>query len=203
MPDVIIEYDRMYSENPTRWDIKEIDEQRFEALAEYENTGNKILDIGCGSGHTLAYFAERWKDKQYYGIDWSQVAVRHAAPRLPDMDIRCETLEACKLKQMNIVILGGVAEHFENLPHSLRFVKKIASNDGIVFMEVPNCISYSGAHGEGFYKTKANGQTEWHMTRQRWEEVLHENGFEIIKSITGKKVYNEFIWILKKQNSKE
>ena len=197
MQSLIDEYDRMYSENPVRWDLTDLDAQRFEILRPYCEDGNSLLDVGCGSGHTIEYFADRLPDLDYYGIDLSGVAINHARTVNPQAALVQTSIQDCVFRNIDIVLLGGVAEHFQNLSEGFSAVKKVLARNGIVYMEVPNCIAYPEAHGEGFYKTRADGQTEWHMTRPAWEEVLVGNGFEVIQSVKGQKLYNEFIWILK------
>lgn len=193
------DYDRLYTEYPERWDLIRLDEVRFGVLSEHlHEEPTSILDIGCGSGHTLEYFAKRWKTPIYYGIDPSPVVVRYARARLLDEAlIRCETLEDTTMREMDVVLLGGVMEHIEQLAYGFYRLGQIVAKSGIVYLEVPNCISYQDAHGEGFYRIRASQQAEWHKTRESWEEVILSNGFQIVRSINGPEKYNQFIWILK------
>lgn len=195
MSNAASDYDALYTEYPERWDLIKLDEVRYNVLSKYPEP-ESLLDIGCGSGHTLEYFAKRRTNTQYYGIDLSPVAVKYAAARLPGAVIRCETLQDTTMREMDVVLLGGVMEHIEQLTYGFHRLGQIVAKSGIVYIEVPNCISYHDAHGEGFYQIGA--QAEWHRTRDSWENVIKSNGFEIIQSITGLEKYNEFIWILRK-----
>ena len=197
MSDTVNEYNRMYTEAPDRWDITALDQLRYEVLKPYGAPVN-CLDIGCGSGHTIEYLSHYWNKTRFYGIDLSPVAVAFAATRVPWANIQCDYFENCILPQMDAILLAGTAEHFPDLERSFKKLRAMLDRNGIVYLEVPNCITYPNAHGEGFYKTRADGQTEWHLPRAAWETIIKQNGFVIDKSVTGPKAYNEFIWILRK-----
>ena len=193
------DYDALYTEYPERWDLIRIDETRFAVMAEtLPEQPESLLDIGCGSGHTLEYFAKRWGAVQYYGIDPSPVAVKYARARIPGAFIRCETLEDTTMREMDVVLLGGVMEHVEQLAYGFYRLGQIVAKSGIVYLEVPNCIAYQDAHGEGFYRLREKSQAEWHRTRESWEDVILNNGFTIVRSVIGPEKFNEFIWILKR-----
>lgn len=200
MPDSLaLEYDRMYTEAPARWDMDELDSVRHHVIKQLAIAQDRrLLDIGCGSGHTLKYMHDRWPDMDYFGIDLSLEAVKLAQVNAPFAEITCTRLENCDLDGMDIILLGGVAEHFIDVIGSLRRVREMVRADGIVYLEVPNCIEYPGAHGEGFYRIRADAQMEWHYSRPRWETIIKEAGLVILQSIAGPNKYNEFIWILSK-----
>ena len=199
MPDSLAqEYDRMYIADPARWDMDELDRVRLHVLKDYAEAGAKLLDIGCGSGHTLKYLHEHWRTVAYYGIDLSPAAVELAKANAPFAEIVCTRLTDCDLEGMDIIMLGGVAEHFADPRRSLQYVRRMLDDGGIVYLEVPNCLAYGDAHGEGFYRIRAGDQTEWHLPRAEWEKIINDAGFVILKSITGPNKYNEFIWILSK-----
>jgi SAM-dependent methyltransferase len=178
------EYDSLYQSCPTRWSGGGRDSFLTENLEEVDS----VLDIGCGTGHTLKHIGEVWKSK-LYGLDFSSEAIKIASKNVPDGIFFKGTIDDIE-GQFDLVILMGVGEHFED-HKELGKIRKLMK--GLLYMEIPNCLSYSGK-GEGFY---GNHQKEWHLQRDKWESILKENGFEIVKSLVGKKPAWEFIWVLK------
>jgi len=51
----------------------------FRRVAENYMSGKDILDFGCGTGSDLCYFAERFPDKKFVGLDISQNMLDEAA----------------------------------------------------------------------------------------------------------------------------
>jgi len=51
---------------------------------------------------------------------------------------------------------------------------------------------------EGFRRlNKGSRQVEWHLYRKTWEQIITGAGYEIVKSIKGPRMENEFIWVVK------
>jgi hypothetical protein len=68
------------------------------------------------------------------------------------------------------------------------------ADDGVVYMEVPNNLTYSNSKGEGFYEQGV--QREWHLTRETWEKFITEAGFKIVRYASRPGAFWELIWIL-------
>lgn len=180
-------YDTIYTEWPDRWgNDGGRDEYVFENLIQPAS----VLDIGCGNGHTLAYLSEKWPETKLYGVDISPVAISLAMDKVPFGSFFIGTVDDVDVK-VDIAILLGVAEHFEDLDELGR-VKKVLNERGLVYLEVPNCISYR----PGKEDFRGGIQDEWHFYKETWERKIKEQGYNILKSIVGKKATWEFIWIL-------
>ncbi|HLA87372.1 MAG TPA: class I SAM-dependent methyltransferase, partial [Anaerolineales bacterium] len=100
----------------------------------------------------------------------------------------------------NCVLALGVLEHIEDIPGSLMKMRDLLTHDGVLYIEVPNCIGYPYSENvEGFRELNGGSrQTEWHLFRQSWEQHFRDAGFVIIQSLTGPSITSEFVWILKK-----
>ena len=192
-------YNKIYSDNPAKWDVEYRDEVAFYVLSQHTQEPKTFLDIGCGNGHTIEYFSKRWPDTEYYGIDLSDVAINFAKERIPEANFIRTSYEDADVPLCEVVVLMGVAEHFENLRGSLSDLKKYGK---LIYIESPNCLSYSENKEEGFRVTgeligNPTHQSEWHLTRNTWEGSIRHAGLEIVKGYEGLTPETEFIWMLK------
>ena len=195
-------YDQIYKANPHKWEMEEYDRLAFDTLNEYfgGDPPKTLLDIGCGNGHTLKYFADRWPGVAYIGLDISNEAIQLAHKRVPGASFFCGAFEDTALpKKYDCIIMLGVIEHFKDLPKSLIKLRKTLAENGICYIEAPNCIAYpESAHVEGFRKTNVGShQMEWHLYRSTWERYLTDIGFEIVASLNGTNMQSEFVWLVR------
>ena len=188
-------YNKIYSTRPLRWDDKERDVFVGDSLSE----PSSLLDIGCGTGHTIRHLSSVWPETEFYGVDLSSVAIQLANDRkipnakfyvgdVMDMDI--------EIPAVNTVLLMGVAEHFRNQQDIAR-IRKFIKPSGFLYLEIPNCLSCDDSKEEGFRKTSGgSGQDEWHLRRETWEDIIKVAGYKIAKSLIGHRSSWEFIWVL-------
>jgi len=184
-------YNKIYSDNPKKWSISWRDEFAYKVISRH-TTPESVLDIGCGNGHTLAYLHKHW-DAEYYGIDFSKQAIEIAKRNAPFAKLSCEKFEDSSATA-DVVVIMGVLEHFKELEKALL---KLRDTGRLIYVECPNCLSYSDMTYEGFRRTSnATAQQEWHLTRETWEGYILEAGFEIVESVVGKTKTTEFVWVL-------
>jgi SAM-dependent methyltransferase len=195
-------YDRLYKANPHKWEVEEYDHFAFSTLNIYFDLDppKSLLDIGCGNGHTLEYFAKRWPETAYTGLDLSNEAIQLAHKRVPGAALFWGAFESTILpKKYDCILLLGVIEHFEDLYRSLSNLRGILAENGICYIEAPNCIAYpESMHEEGYRKTNVGShQEEWHLFRPLWERILVNEGFEIVRSLKGPNLQSEFVWLVR------
>lgn len=171
----------------------------YTVLSHYTEVPETILDVGCGNGHTIEYLNKLWPDTLYYGVDLSDVAIDLAREKVPGANFISGSYEDADIPYCDVVILMGVAEHFENLLDSLSDMKNYGD---LIYIESPNCLGYSNDNEEGFRTTtKLDGATifqrEWHLSRSTWEGTIKHAGLDIIQTWTGPTPETEFIWLLK------
>jgi trans-aconitate methyltransferase len=198
---LIKEYNKFYKRNPEKWTSDERDEVTYQNIAGYlKQIPWTVLDIGCGNGHTIAYLHKKWPETDFAGIDLSPEAIAIAKKKAPSAQFFEGFLDKIKSdRQFDVVILLGVAEHFEDIVPNLILVRKLINHNGIAYIEVPNCIAYpTSAPVEGFRRVEfGSRQTEWHLLRETWEKHLSDAGLEIVQSLNGPHDPPEFIWIVK------
>jgi SAM-dependent methyltransferase len=73
-----------------------------------------LLDIGCGTGRDLGYFAERWSD--CIGVDYQQSMVDYARRQHPGVDFRTGDMRTLRLDRTfdAITCLGYVLANIHN-----------------------------------------------------------------------------------------
>ncbi len=187
-------YNDVYRANPGKWAAAvERDFVAFKLLSKLHEEPEGMLDFGCGNGHTLQFFKDKWPDTKYTGVDISDVALKLAQIRVPEGKFY-QTMPEGK---WDIITIMGVAEHF---PHPASELERLASYlepGGHIYLEVPNCLSYSDSNEEGFRETFAGaGQIEWHWKRKTWEKAIRDAGLEITMSFWSPIPTWEFIWVL-------
>jgi SAM-dependent methyltransferase len=195
-------YDRIYKKNPHKWEIAEYDRLAFDVLNEYlgGEPPKNLLDVGCGNGHTLEYFARHWPEVAYSGLELSGEAIRLARRRIPEASfIQGNFEETIFPNKYDCITLLGVIEHFEDLAKNLEKLRRIMAVDCICYIEAPNCIDYpKSAHEEGFRETNSGShQEEWHLFRSTWESILINAGFEILAALKGINLQTEFVWLVR------
>jgi SAM-dependent methyltransferase len=201
------EYDGFFRSDPLRWDDSKKDRYALDLIALYlwatkQDAPKTMLDVGCGSGHTIEYFSHTWPGTKMHGLDLSDVAIEFAEKRVPQGQFTADSLEDVILtRTFELVTLMGVLEHFPDPARALGKIRELLSPNGIVYVEVPNCIAYARSERfEGFRPSNTkNKQWEWHLFRESWEEIIRSAGFCINLAIKGPRLGIEFIWILTRQ----
>lgn len=103
----------------------------------------RILDVGCATGRLLALL----RDKGFpnvHGLDPSPSCAA-AAQRLYGIPVRTTTLSRLHEsgEAFDVVILVGVLEHINDLDTALREVHDVLSPQGIVYVEVPDALTFA------------------------------------------------------------
>ena len=115
-----------------RWNA----ERTFQRLREAGVTSGRVLEIGVGSGATLAYL--RQKGFQVMGCDMSRaVAERTAATH--GIPVHCGTLSSLPRQEvMDAIVMNHVLEHVGDPVALLRDAKRLLKANGVIHIAVPN-----------------------------------------------------------------
>lgn len=192
----VAQYDKMYRDRPERWISPRRNAFAITALGRY-GAPKLLLDIGCGSGHTIAYLKQYWPNTEYYGVDLSGEALKLARERVPDAKFVQGKLETMKMdKKFDLILLMGVVEHFPDLPLALDKIHKLKTKNGRVYIETPDKLDYLGSSAEGWFEGDDAEQSEWRYTHKTWERVLQDNGFTIKDRHLGGHWTHKFVWVV-------
>lgn len=190
-------YNKIYQDKPDKWSVPWRDKLAYYILSNHTQEPKTFLDIGCGNGHTIEYFIQKWPITTYYGIDLSDEAIRLAEKRVPEANFICTTYEDADVPLCDVAFLLGIAEHLEDLVPSLRKLKKFGK---LIYLESPDCITAGLRNGsnnkdEGFRIThNGSGQKEWHLKQSTWEQKFRFAELEILQFYPGT---HTFIWVLR------
>lgn len=193
--DSVAFYNDLYMTQPGKWNLSERDQYAFMILRELVKP-ERVLDFGCGNGHTLEFLHDQWPEAHYTGVDISDIALRLASFNLP----AGEFYQSMPQGEWDLILIMGVAEHFYPDPATdLMQIGSHLSQNGIMYLEVPNCLKYAPEKGDGFRQTiGGSGQEEWHLLRESWESIIDKAGLKIVMGVSGLAPEWEFIWILRR-----
>lgn len=142
--------------------------------------GNKILDIGCGSGLLEQYLI----DREVIGVDISLPALNNAKKNAPWAkyilsDIRSLPIkDGCVDNVAMIAVLGGVAEGEEVV--AFREAKRVLKDGGHLII----LVSQQRQPYALLVPYRLFGGWKWrHFDAQLLQRQLRENGFNISKII--------------------
>lgn len=107
----------------------------------YSQQSERILDIGCSTGHLL-YLLKRRGFGNLHGIDPSDVCRKIAKEKY---NINIQTTEIFSFHpkiKFNLVILAMVLEHIDKTRDLIRKVDSLVSKNGYVFISVPDAGNF-------------------------------------------------------------
>ncbi len=196
--ELVKEYDDYFTNNPQKWAVTRRNEYAAEIITKYKPAPRKVIDIGCGNGHTVAYLQRVFVEAEFFGLDLSPVACQLAKQNTNNaMIFNCFIEDFNPGFKFDVITCLGTAEHFTDPKAGLRLIKDHLEPGGILYLELPHNLLYSP--GPENYRRLSCGskQVEWHLERSAWEQILLECGYEIVASYTGDKGPWEFIWVLR------
>ncbi len=173
-------YDRLYGE----WMGQHVNDDQACRMLDYLGTrpGQRLLDIGCGTGHTVRAALDRGLDA--VGVDISAVALSQAAIQY-GLGNRVFLAAAEDLPWSDgtfdhISILGSL-EHFLDPACSVREVARLLKPGGRAAILVPN-----SHHIRAIYNVFQYGEIlsdlqdyERFATRKEWERLFTQNGLQV------------------------
>jgi 2-polyprenyl-3-methyl-5-hydroxy-6-metoxy-1,4-benzoquinol methylase len=133
-----------------------------------------FLEIGCGTGESLAYFSQAFQIEKALGIDLAEEAVRLARERYGN-DRRL-SFQAGDFAQLSarwpLIICMDVLEHLEKDEEALVKIKELLETNGLLFLFVPGGPMRSDDAVFGHFRR---------YTRSQIRGVLQASGFEILR----------------------
>lgn len=136
---------------------------------------NKLLDYGCGTG---AFVQTTTKDNwQSFGVEPSSEA-RQEATRITNVPIYT-SLEEASTHSFDVVTLWHVLEHVPNLDQILQKLKSMLSNNGTMFIAVPNHLSWDGNHYKEYWAGYDVPRHLWHFSDQTMKLLVEKNGLQL------------------------
>lgn len=117
---------------------------RYELLESLPHNLDKVLEIGCGKGRTLAWIKEQMACKWVAGVEINQKAAADSSKCVDDLYIGdIETLELpISENSLDAILCPDVLEHLVDPWSTLKRLKKYLKPNGILIVSIPNVRNY-------------------------------------------------------------
>jgi 2-polyprenyl-3-methyl-5-hydroxy-6-metoxy-1,4-benzoquinol methylase len=154
---------------------------RFQVMADVilpflTSTQMRIFEIGCANGQLLALLKKNGYEN-VLGIDPSPVSAEIAREHY-GIQVSANTLSDLPIddQKVDFLIMAGVLEHLQELSPALQQLRKILSDDGSIFITVPDASRYEEGEDAPFQEFSVE-----HINffgPDSLENLLKANGFE-------------------------
>ncbi len=165
-------YGRLYSI------IRKINiKRKFRLVTTYCSSGN-ILDIGCGTGELLRFFASNgWV---VTGIE-PNVAARKFAKNKYSICVFSEN-ELAKFESgtFDIISMWHVLEHVSDLHKSLAQIKRLLKDDGTLFISLPNFSSPESKTYVNYWSALDVPRHLYHFTQNTFVQLISKYNMKLI-----------------------
>jgi len=164
--------------------------EAYTIILDYLNVekGEKLLDVGCGTGFLLKAAAERGLET--YGIDISEEAVKISGKISPDSEVIEGKGEEINLPDnyFDYVTCIGALEHFINMEKGIDEITRVGREEALFCIVVPNsnCL---------YWKIKGKRGTEQQDINERllslddWTNIFRQRGLEVINVYQDKWIF--------------
>jgi len=147
---------------------------KHELIIASKPTGS-ILDYGCGTGEFLHYMQERkWTVS---GLEPTEVA-RQKASELLRQPISKSASEIGEQK-FNVITLWHVLEHIHDLNETIRQLKKLLTEDGTLFIAVPNHESLDTKKYGAYWAAYDVPRHLWHFSKKTMKQLMSNHGLAV------------------------
>ncbi len=162
--------------------------------------GNKVLDVGSGTGYFLNYLQQNGFIVQ--GVEMSDSA-RDFSIQQFGLDVRKTMDEIEDVGQFNSITLWHVLEHLYDPDIYMQHFKKLLQADGTLMIALPNHDSYDGKKYESYWAAYDVPRHLWHFKPDTFKRFADNNGFTITKKymMPFDPFYNSILSEKYKQNS--
>lgn len=140
---------------------------------------NSILQIGCGTGETLAHL----KGDRKVGIDISSSMISVAKENFPAIDFQVREAENIRLEeQFDVIILSNVLGYFENVSDVLIEIKKHCHPSTKIFIQHYSNLWKPIIQLSEFLGLKVKCPPQNWLSKKDIENLLYMAGFESYRS---------------------
>jgi ubiquinone/menaquinone biosynthesis C-methylase UbiE len=116
-----------------------VDGMRVRRVAKHITPGDKILDIGCGSGLLLSALPNGC---EYTGIDRNEAAMNENRKRFPSARFEDGDVISGKLPFANecfdVVVMAAFIEHVDDTTHLFSEARRVLKKSGVLLATTPS-----------------------------------------------------------------
>jgi len=159
---------------------KHTHKNKMKLISKYSN-GNTILDIGCGSGELLDLFNQNnWET---IGIEPNPNA-RNFAKLEYGLEVNDEPfISNISDKSKDAITMWHVLEHVSGLNGRMLELKRILKDNGVLFIAVPNRLSYDAIHYQKYWAAYDVPRHLYHFTPDTMKKLLDKFNFSVVGTI--------------------
>ena len=144
------------------------------------STNKKLLDYGCGTGEfPKVAKAANWIT---FGVEPSTTA-RHQASDNIKFDISPSLEGIPTNEKFNSITLWHVLEHVSDLDQTIQRLKNLLTNNGTIFIAVPNHLSWDGKKYRSNWAGYDVPRHLWHFSKDNMKMLLEKNEMKLLKII--------------------
>lgn len=151
---------------------------RARSVARHLVKDARILDVGCGNGGFLA----RMKALGYVvtGTEWTEQSARRVDPSL-GVPIHSGELLHLRLpgRSFDAITLWHVFEHLRDPLATLREIRRLLSDDGLLFLSLPNFESWQAKIFGGNWFHLDPPRHLYHFGPRSLGQLLGQTGFRV------------------------
>ncbi len=140
-------------------------------------TGNRLLDMGCGTG----YFAHFMKER---GFEVKGVEIDHDAREFGkttfglDIVAPDEMMTGEVTDKYDVITLWHVLEHIYDLDEYMKRLYDLLDDNGYLIIAVPNSNSYDAKHYQSFWAAYDVPIHLWHFTPDTLNRLAEKHKFK-------------------------
>lgn len=161
--------------------VRRITLQQKVRVVKAQLSGNRLLDIGAGTGHFLN--EARKQGLQVQGLEPSTFAVNYAKENFDLALASPDELHTLPNASFDAVTLWHVLEHVYSLNDYLRQIHRVLDEKGMVFIAVPNCASKDAQLYKEHWAAYDVPRHLYHFRPGDMHKLMQEHDFQVIKSI--------------------
>lgn len=168
-----------YLQNNPSWHLEDAERkynQIRKIIIKNDVKFDTVIDIGCGIGAVLNYFAVDFSQKNLFGIDLSHEIISIAKKKYPNIHFESKSITDIKTNH-DIALILDVVEHIEDFYDFLRNCKKISSYQ---IFRIPLELNSYSIFTNNFIKNRKKYGHIHHFNTDIIINILEEQGFQIL-----------------------
>ncbi|WP_297760195.1 class I SAM-dependent methyltransferase [uncultured Muriicola sp.] len=144
-------------------------------IKKYTKKNAEVLDVGAGTGSLVKFLKERgWASD---GVEPNSKA--RSVAKVKGIELKA-TLNDLGDKKYDLITLWHVLEHVPDLEKNIQEIKNRLTDDGVLFIAVPNFRSYDATHYGSFWAAYDVPRHLWHFSQKSIQRIFSNNGFSLV-----------------------